>query len=232
MPHIAPIRKKTELIAEVAILAGQYGQGMKSYGLPAETVIKTDGTILINHQIDVIRRMIPKAEITVIVKHNADKLIRSISGGVKIIENQNLQSNELEDVRLLLNAILGKSVMIIAGNLYFEDDMLYNLPGKSHTIVTRHEKHEDLGVTHNGDNLLDNIGYGLPDKWLGITTLYNQEMAQLKNTACRSRGKMFLHEGLNKITNNHANIHLVYKQCAFYQFSSINDVRDFDENNI
>ena len=147
--HTAPIKKKAELIGEIAIMAGFYGKGMRSYGLPAESVVDSEGTILVNHQLRILHNVFPKAIHTVIVKHNADSLIKKIAYPARIIENQNLASNEMDDLRTFLNATLSPSVMVVPGNLYFDEDMVAEIPTTSNIVVAGLDNRQHLGIVRN-----------------------------------------------------------------------------------
>ena len=103
----------------VIIPAAGTGHRMKSYGPKCLLPISTTQTIIENI-IKNVKKGYPNSEITTVVGFEADRVIKTIPKGVRIIENQFYsETNVVESLRLALNSITNTRVLIIYGDLIF-----------------------------------------------------------------------------------------------------------------
>lgn len=204
--------KKTEFDC-VAIFSGASIDGLRSRG-PACLRLADTGERLIEKQVRLVRENWPKTNVFVMVRHDADKIIRAIGGDVNIIENQLTDSNDLEEIRLLMNVANPGSVLCLFGDMDTNDRMFKGLPNESFLMST------DVGMAENRLGLILNDGYvtsvdfGLPTTWSGVCGLRQHEIVQMRKFATRDKGKLFLHEGLNGILGAGAKLAVVRRESV------------------
>ena len=111
----------------VIIPAAGTGHRMKSYGPKCLLPISTTQTIIENI-IKNVKKVYPNSEITTVVGFEADRVIKTIPKGVRIIENQFYsETNVVESLRLALNSITNTIVLKIYCDLIFNTKFFNNV---------------------------------------------------------------------------------------------------------
>ena len=201
--HVTGTTEKNNSISVVIPVAGT-GHRMKSYGPKCLLPISVRETI-IQKAIKNVKLVYPNSEITIVVGFEADKVIRTLPSDIRVIENQFYQeTNVVESLRLALNSITNKSVLIVYGDLIFNTQAIAGLTvGESCAVVDSKNnfKNEEVGVTV-ADNVVTNFAYGLDIKWGQIVYLTDEALSLFK-TLCsnRKRNKMYPFELFNIVIN-------------------------------
>jgi choline kinase len=213
----------------VIIPAAGTGHRMKSYGPKCLLPISPTETILYKI-ITNVRSIYPNSEITVVVGFEADRVIKVLPDDIRIIENQFYQeTNVVESLRLALNSIVNKNVLVVYGDLIFNTNAIDGLTNEKSCIVvdSKHNfKNEEVGVTVV-DDMVTNFAYGLDTKWGQIIYLENEALLLFK-TLCanRKRNKMYPFELFNMIMNEGINIRAIEpKGMEIQEVDSLKDIK-------
>lgn len=195
------VRKPKPTSATVFILAAGINYRMKSFG--SISLMNINDQFLLDYQINVVRTVVPNAEIIVVVGFEADKVMRVCRDDVHYVENQLYETtNYLEELRLAFNNCISiNNVLIIHGDVVFNQQALDIISNESATIVdTRNQISDaDIGVTVV-NNKVCVFSYGLPTRWGHILYLTGKELDSFSRI-CKNRkqNKLFCWEALNSI---------------------------------
>lgn len=179
----------------VVILAGSLGYKEKSKG-PCILQVHEGQTIL-NIQVKTILQRIPKAIISTTTGFQAEKVIKN-KPQIGIIENQLWETtNTMEEVRLYLNSVCPKRLILIDGAIYFNHHAL-DILDESSILSYTNDNPQEVGV-HSNNQVVEHLGYGLKKKWSGIAYLEGQELELFTKLAQRDKNRLSLFEGINLI---------------------------------
>jgi len=193
----------------IIILCGNMGYRMKSYG-PKALLAFSDGSLLIDRLLENVSVCFPQGEIIVGVGFEADKVMARLPQGVHVVENQLYEdTNDLEEVRLCLNAATKDNVLIINGDLTFNNIALDKIAKHGSSIVVNENMGEnEIGVT-TVDELATIFAYDLPLKWCNIVHLTGKELVAFKKICKdRERGRWYIFEALNQIIQKGGKLHV------------------------
>lgn len=193
----------------VIVLCGNMGYRMKSYG-PKALLAFPDGSLLIDRILESVQTCFPKSEIIVGVGFEADKVMARLPQGVHVVENQLYEdTNDLEEVRLCLNVATKNNVLIINGDLIFNNIALDKITKTGSTVIAGKDMGDnEIGITVVKDKATI-FAYDLPLKWCNIVHLTNKELVLFKKVCKdRQRGKWYLFEALNLVIQRGGKIHV------------------------
>lgn len=166
---------------------------------------------LFEYEVQEIRTAFPKSEIVFVGGFEIDRILKKKTQNVRFIENMNfVESNEIEDIRLALNNILNKNVVIITHDAKFSYKSFDGLTLGSSTL----EYHmvsptTDLIGLRSNANLVEHFSYHADIKWPGIAYLCDKELELLRQySSVRENGTQFFFEAMNYILSKR-NIRLV-----------------------
>lgn len=196
----------------VAIFAGAYVDGIRSKGLACLRQVSPEETLIEKH-IRLVNEYLPKAPIYLLVRNEPDKIIRSVGGKVSIVENQLDNSNDMEDIRLMLNTSRCQSVLCFFADIAANENMFKNIPNESFLLTSGKNDGDQLGVIEN-KGYVTSVNFGLPEVWSGMFGLQQNELLKLKKFATREKNKLFMFEGINGIIHNGARITVVSNDSA------------------
>lgn len=187
----------------IAILSAGIGPRIKSY--EPRSLIKIGNKTLLEHQISAISQCFNDPEIITVVGCKADRIIKKMRGGVRIVENQIYEkTNTSESMRLAFNNSMKNNFLFMHGDLYFNIQTLKNVDyDRSFVIVdTKNMMTEkEVGLTiHNNNATI--FSYGLSTKWCQIAYMTGRELKILKNIFNKfddTQKKMLSFEILNKM---------------------------------
>lgn len=201
--------KNNERDIAVIILSAGVGNRIKSN--EPRSLLKIGDKALIEHQINTISCCVQNCEIIGVFGYNIEKIIKKISGKLRIVENQIYETtNNSESLRLAVNNTNKKNVLFIHGDLYFNQPTLKKLNfKKSFLLIDSKEmmKQKEIGVTiQNGKATI--LSYSLPTKWCQIAFFTGKELKILKSILNKLHGsqkKMMSFEIINKAISMGAN---------------------------
>ena len=193
----------------VIVLCGNMGYRMKSYG-PKSLLTFPDGSMVIDKLLENVQASFPDCELIVSVGFEADKVMSNLNQGIHVVENQLYETtNDLEEVRLCLNVAINNNVVIINGDLIFNNIALDKLTKNgSKVVIDEHMNNSEIGVTVVDDKVTI-FAYDLPTKWCNIVYLTGEELAIFKKICKdREKGKWFIFEALNVILEKGGTFHV------------------------
>jgi len=201
--NIKPIKddKRSKKFSIIIPSAGE-GSRMRSFG-PRSLIQLTNGKNLIEHQVSLLKDTFPISDIIVVSGFEATKLMNKVPYGIVSIENERYaETNVLRSIGIGLRAALSDNVIIVYGDLIFNQEIL-NFPiNKSCTIYSNEQTvkaNDEVGCTvHNGK--LEHIFYELANKWVPIIYLKGKELKLMKSLAFdKQKEKLYGWEGINAI---------------------------------
>ena len=195
------IKKTHEDEITVIIPAAGRGRRMKSYG--PKPLINIGAYTILERQVDMVRSILPNARFVIVAGFEADKLMSSTPRDFINLENELYdQTNVCRSVSIALNAINAERVLIIMGDLIFNEKTISTLDFHKSCISANIDENRDreVGCIVSPDNNLSNMMYDLDLKWNQIIYLQSKELDMFK-TICKKRknSKMFLFEIINKV---------------------------------
>lgn len=175
---------------------------------------------VLSYQYKTIRSVFPKSNIFLVVGHNAHQVIPKCPKDVHIIENQKYtEFGEAEEIKIAINATITESVILISGNMVFDDKTLAQIK-TSHSSVLVDKRTEDdgaIGIIENNSKL-ENMAFGLSNKWCYISHFNGKELDILRNV-CNTKTKSNLcnFEVINTVINRNGIIYTVQRGDGFIQ---------------
>ncbi len=208
--------KKTDFI----ILAAGIGNRTKSYGTKSLWYI--DDKTLIETQINTIKKVYPESNIYIIIGFEADKII-SLNLPVSLIENQLYeQQGQLGSLRLGFLSTKN-DVVIIHGDILFNEDTIVNIIGKSKLIIDSKKRMSDGTVGIRYSNKVENINYCWDTKWAQICYLSGFELELMRQFCLNTdNNKLLTYEGLEWIINSNGKLEVSEPEKA--KFREINEI--------
>lgn len=188
---------------DVIILAAGFGK-MKTHGSRSLLDIKSEK--LGQRQVRIIRECYPNANIIYGVGFQADKVIDSLPQNIRFIENTEYETTSpIRTLSLCLRAALNPNVLLIMGDLVFNNEYVADLFTPSSRIVcdSNSFKQQEIGVNSFEDNLATLFAFNLPKKWGQVGFFTHQELFLLKKFVHnREHSQCCMFESLNYIIDN------------------------------
>lgn len=200
MPKLG--RKKLGADLTIIIPAAGVGRRMKSHGAKPLIEISSTETV-INRQINIFKKQYPKSEIIVVVGFQADKIIKHLPLGIKIIENELYEeTNVVRSIGMALRIASNPNILIVYGDLVFNIATLNNLTSNnSAVIIDSHGQidSEEVGLTIIDENVTY-FSYNLDIKWGQIAFITGYELDLFKTIVCnKEKRKLHTFEIFNTI---------------------------------
>lgn len=164
-----------------------------------------DGRTLLRRQIDLVRQVFGSPEIVVVVGHEADKVVKSLPDGIRVVENEFYdETGAARSVAMGMRATSAQSCLVVYGDLVFNRETLADVP-KDRSVVILDSKgripHPDVGVNVD-EGLVVHFDYGLQPRWTQIAMLRGRELALFKAFGVSSVRRRHLgFEVLNDVIN-------------------------------
>lgn len=199
---------------EVVIPAAGMGHRMKSYG-PKALINISKNVTLIERQIKIIWKLYPNADIFITVGFAAEKITDKLKKyPVRFIYNPiHEKTNVLYSIGLAMQACVSSSVMVIYGDLIFNDKAIKNITeGRTSKIVV-----DTVGIMDKREvgvvcekKIAQNFSFGLSSKWCQIAYLVDRELAMMKEISIKKENCQWLgYEALNLMIENGARLEAV-----------------------
>ena len=203
--------KKTNVL-NVIIPAAGMGHRMKSYG-PKALLTLYERTSLIERQIEIIWYVYPKSEIFIVVGFGAEKIRERLKDyPIHFIYNPlHATTNVLYSIGLATQAIVGEEMILIYGDLIFNEHAIRNLKGSSKVVIDDRGfmDGDEVGLVTEGKNV-HNFSFGLETKWCQIAYLTGKEFKLFKESSLKdSTSQWFGYEALNYVLENGGEIEFV-----------------------
>ena len=212
----------------VIIPAAGMGKRMKSYG-PKALVNLYDETTLIERQIELIWAVYPKSEIFIVVGFEAEKIRSRLKKyPVRFILNPiHENTNVLYSISLALQATITKEVMVIYGDLIFNESAIRNLRGTSRIVIDKEcmMRKSEVGVCVQGKSVI-NFSFGLEEKWAQIVYLTDKELEIFRHICLKKESSQWLgYEALNYVLENGGELEAAkQKSIKIFEIDSAKDL--------
>jgi choline kinase len=186
----------------VIIPAAGMGRRMKSYG-PKSLINLDNRQTVLDRQGELILKAYPKAEIIVVVGHEADLVMSRMSPAMKPVENELYETtNVVRSLSMGMRLASYPDILIVYGDLVFNRDAIENLAGgHSLVVVDNHGRMdaEEVGVTVV-DGRITRFCYDVDTKWGQIAYLTGAEASLFKQVAWnRNHSRWYGFEALNRV---------------------------------
>lgn len=214
--HVTTARKKSKKYSSnssnkgedlsIIIPAAGMGHRMKSYGPKALIQLDSQNTI-IERQIKILKKNYPKSEIFIVVGFEYEKILKKLDKySVRFINNPiHENTNVLYSIGLAIQATNTKEVMLVYGDLVFNEFAIKDILGKSKIIVDKKSLMgtEEVGITQDLENRVSNFAFGLELKWAQIAYITGKELELFRKIAIKKESSQwFGYEGLNYVIEN------------------------------
>lgn len=176
------IKGKNDPPVQVIILAAGAGARTKSY--EPRCLLKYNGSIVLEKQIEAIQKRFIKSEISIVGGIEGNKIIKKIGKRARYIENQiHDNSNSGESLRIGINNSLLDNILFLHGDLVFDENILSLINLNKSCILTSSEnriEEKEVGLTVDSNGNVSILSYNLPTKWCQIAYLSSNEVDILR----------------------------------------------------
>ena len=205
--NIAPTLCPDKRPISVVIPAAGYGSRMKSHGPKALVKIKDDLTI-IDNQLKFIYKYFNKPEVIITSGFDSEKLEQAMKHrrNVKVINNEDWEStNVVRSIALGVEEATHDNILVVYGDLVFNAWTL-RVPIGPYSLVVNDRyglmKSDEVGCAVD-NNVLQNMMFGLPNKWAQIAYFTGKESQMLRKALKNPNYySYFGFEIINIITNS------------------------------
>ena len=190
---------KRTLHFSIIIPSAGEGTRIKSFG--PRSLLPVNNCTVIERQTQLIREVFPNSQIILVSGFEANKLMNRAPNGIISIENERyLETNVLRSIGIGLRACIHDHVIVLYGDLVFNQELLEFPLNKSCVLHSTTEivTETEVGCTIN-DGKLENMFYGLPNKWFSVLYLTGKELKLFKTIAFdKQKEKMYGWEAVNE----------------------------------
>jgi bifunctional N-acetylglucosamine-1-phosphate-uridyltransferase/glucosamine-1-phosphate-acetyltransferase GlmU-like protein len=219
---IVPTRptKKLDNDDDLAIILLSSGvpYGMKTYG-PKQLLPTKFGLTFIEHQLSIIKALYKNSEIIVVLGYEIDRILKK-KPQARIIENQLFETTaDAEQLRLAMNSTNKKNLLIISGDVFFNDEALSFNRKKTCILCSEEEKSKnEIGVSTDSDKVLY-LSYDIKDlKWNNIIFVHERNYSSLYSiTHNRENSVMYMPEIINCMLEKDVDIQKIANEYSFAQ---------------
>lgn len=215
-----PIKSKSfDSSTVTAIILGSIPNDRMKTMQPVSTMLVNSQQTVLDIQVEAIRTVFPKSEIVLVAGHDSQQVIDKKPKSVRIVENSSYETlGEVEELRLAINNVTTDNILIINGSCIFNSGALGHLRGHSScTLVDKKNQidRDSLGVISNNGKV-ENIAYGVQDKWCYITYLEQREQAILRKfVGIKNRGNLCMFESINYVLSHSGQIYAIGQQDGY-----------------
>lgn len=195
-------RRRNSRDLSIVIPAAGMGRRMKSYG-PKPLIELPGRETVIGRQLRILRSSFPRADVVVVVGYEAERVIKSLPSGIKVVENEfHAETNVVRSIGMGLRVASHNNVLLAYGDLVFNQDAIgwACSDGSSVLVDSRGQIGEDEVGVAIVKGRVTNLSYGLPIKWAQIAYLTGRELELFKRVAWDpERKRHFGFEALNAV---------------------------------
>jgi hypothetical protein len=224
----------------VILLCDLPGYRMKSYG-PTSLIDITPRKKLIDFQIDAIKKVFLNFEIILCCGFDCEKMCKYVrekysSINIRIVENQAFgSSNSCESARLCINNTNNDNILILDGNLLFNQKTIKLIPINQTCVVIENKELEsfDIGVNTDEKNHAQHFSFGAYKVWSEILYLHGKDIVEnvRKFLIHPESKKKFLFEAINDVLKNKHEIRCIENQYVIHKINNIKTYHDIKEKN-
>lgn len=199
--NIKPIKdSKRSIRLSVIIPSATQGNRMKSVG--PRSLIQVGNISLFEYQMEIIREVFPNSEFIIVSGFDSCKLMNRVPKGTICVENERYaETNVLRSIGIGLRAAVNDNVLILYGDTIINRQALdFSISNSCIVYDTSYEANElEVGCTVD-QNKLENIFYGLGNRWTSLTYLTGKELSLFKSIAFdKQKEKLYTWEAINEV---------------------------------
>lgn len=195
--------KDTKKSIKLSVVIPSAGEGvrMRTYG--PRSLLPIGNKTLIQHQCDIVKENFIHSDFILVAGYDATRLMNKAPEYIVCIENERYsETNVLRSIGMGLRAAKHDHVLIFYGDLVFNEQIL-DFPLDCSCIVfdegSKEVSESEVGCTVSNDSL-ENIFYGLPNRWTSMVYLMGKELSLMKTIAYdKQKEKLFGWEAINEI---------------------------------
>jgi hypothetical protein len=208
----------------VVIPAAAPGAKTRSFG-PKSLFRLGDGQTLVRRQVAAVRAVWPRADVVVVVGYEAERLIKGLPAGVRVVENEHFeQTGAARSVLMGLRATVADRVLVAYGDLAFDEQAVRALDRDASCVLADRAGRMPVGLTADR-GLVGHFHYGLPTRWGEMVLLTGRELALFKSLAAHpDRRQLLTFEVLNAVIDKGGEFTLVRSRDA--RLATVASVRD------
>lgn len=235
------IKTKTDVINElitIIILCDLPGYRMKSYG--PTSLVKISKKLLIDIQIDYIKKCFPNSEIILCVGFDGEKISKYIrskyqTSNIRIVENQLFNAcNSCEGLRLSINNTFNDKILIIDGSLLVNKKTLSLINTHQTCAIVEKNPSENLeiGININQQNIAEHFSFGAYKTWSEIIYLYGADVINNLRKFLHNHDskKKFIFEAMNDLLKNNNNIFCIENKFPIFKINNIKTYHSIKDN--
>ncbi len=236
MRNVVSSKKQSDFedTMSVCILAAGVSRTMSNYGNKSLLEIE-QGKNLINYQIATVRAKFPHVQdIWCVLGADKARIVPTLDNKVRLIENTNYDKNGAnKSISLLLDAVVCESLLLIHGDMLFNEHTLGEIGGQSCVIYDDKNRIQQEKVSVMVvDKKVENLTYGLDKKWGQIAYFMGAELNMLRLVAREQEENVLpTFEMINQVierggkfgASQPANMHIT-------EINSYRNIRNFKEN--
>ena len=187
---------------------------------------------VMEHQAAALKIAFPKSEIILVSGYESHKISQSKPSHVKLIENPFYEERgNAEELRLALNIINNKTVIVIDGYTIFNPQAISLINGHSSSILTTESMvNSDNVGCYNNSGPLKILAFGHQNIWQNIGIFEERELQLIhKFVNVKSKNKYCFYEIVNHAVANGGIINVVNQKYGFVQ--RIDNIKEVNETN-
>lgn len=197
--------KTNQETIEVLIIAAEVTKGMKSIGSKSLLKIK-NSLMVIEYQIEELRKAYKNINITVAVGFEADRMIKVLEKeSVSFLYNSEYETtNQAKSVIDFLNKKIPNNLLLISSGILFKNFPLMQKSNSGFSEIFVLDKPKaDFTIGCHHDTSLSYLFYDLPQKWCECVMLNNKDTVLLKKiTENTNIDQLYLFEIINLLSDN------------------------------
>jgi GTP:adenosylcobinamide-phosphate guanylyltransferase len=185
----------------------------------AKSLIPVGGKYLIEHQIETILSVYPKADIILVVGPSIERIVNYLYRKYKIrfVHNKDYETkNVVHSLSLGLQASTRDNIMIVYGDLYFNKNAICIVGKKSTALIDNKDQilKDEVGIV-KAYNLITNFGYEWTVKWGQIVYLIGNELSSFISYSLQKENEnLFCYEILNKVIGSGGKLYWIEEPNA------------------
>jgi|688.fasta_scaffold00067_98 hypothetical protein len=222
----------------IIMLCDLPGYRMKSYG--PVSLIQINKKVLIDIQIECIKKCFPNSEIIVCIGFDGEKISKYIRSkyknlNIRIVENQVFGScNSCEGFRIAINNTFNEKILVVDGSLLINKKALSLIDTNKICAVVERNPCENLeiGINVNSQNIAEHFSFGAYKTWSELLYLNGAEVIDTlrKFLNHQDSKKKFIFEAINDIIKNDYSISCIENKFPIYKINNIKTYHTIKDN--
>lgn len=223
------IHNNNQEFVTIVLLCDSPGYRMKSYG--PLSLIQINRTRLIDIQISAIQKVFNNFELILCLGFDSEKVCRYVRSkypylNIRFVENQLYDSsNSCESLRLSLNNLCNKNVLICDGNLLLNKNCLSNIDTNVSCALIEKSPSDtlEIGLNIDENSIIQHFSFGATKTWSEIIFLKGEEIIDnLRKAIVNYENKTrFMFEAINELINMKYSIKCIINKHNIIKINNI-----------